>query len=609
METINSDVGFELCLRDGIAAILLGTYTKAGNVFVTDVKLLDVETKNLLMSASSTGEGIDSILKTQIDELSREITQNFASSSQKFDETKTQISGVTTTSMEAYQYYLKGEEAGDKLYYEDAVKYFEEAITLDPEFAMAYSRLSFLYRVLRNSRAMNDAFEKMKTFSLKTTEKERLFIEGLYVLFKEENLEKAVQIFKQIVDKFPKEKMAHHNLGYIYGRMESFDEAIVEYNKALELDPFYGMSINQLAYVYADRGDYEKAFEYFNRYASVSPGDANPIDSMAELYFRMGKLDESILKYKEALEIKPGFGSSTSIGYIYALKENYSEAIRWFDQYIEMTPAPGRKAEGYLLKSFIHAWLGKFIQALDDIRLAQELVESVGNDFLSASFEEWKAIVMAEKGNLEQSKIYLDQWFEFMKKNNLELISDYKSIYYRSLAWIDLENGQIDAAKLRLAAMESLLPDISPSGKNQADFHFNMLQGEIRLAESSFDQALTFLKKAIPMEIPNMNSLDISLAYCVPFIQDGKARVYLQEGELDRAIAEYEQLIILKLESKDRRLIHPKYYFRLAKLYEQKGWKEKAVEHYEKFLGFWKNADPGNVEIEETKKRLAGLKE
>ncbi len=249
VETINSDVGFELCLRDGIASIVLGTYTKAGNVFVTDVKLLDVETKKLLMSFSSKGEGVDSILKTQIDELSREITQNLGSSGQKFDDVKTQISGITTTSMEAYQYYLKGEEAGDKLYYEDAVKYFEEAITLDPEFAMAYSRLSFLYRVLGNSRAMNDAFEKMKAFSLKTTEKERLFIEGLYVLFKEENLEKAVQIFKQIIDKFPKEKMAHHSLGYIHGRMESFDEAIVEYNKDLELDPFYGMSINQLASV------------------------------------------------------------------------------------------------------------------------------------------------------------------------------------------------------------------------------------------------------------------------------------------------------------------------------------------------------------------------
>ena len=38
------------------------------------------------------------------------------------------------------------------------------------------------------------------------------------------------------------------------------------------------------------------------------------------------------------------------------------------------------------------------------------------------------------------------------------------------------------------------------------------------------------------------------------------------------------------------------------------GWKGKAIEHYEKFLDLWKNADPGIAEVEDAKKRLAGLK-
>jgi len=45
-----------------------------------------------------------------------------------------------------------------------------------------------------------------------------------------------------------------------------------------------------------------------------------------------------------------------------------------------------------------------------------------------------------------------------------------------------------------------------------------------------------------------------------------------------------------------------------GKIFEKKGWRDKAIEHYEKFLELWKDADPGMPEIEDAKERLAGLK-
>jgi cytochrome c-type biogenesis protein CcmH/NrfG len=46
----------------------------------------------------------------------------------------------------------------------------------------------------------------------------------------------------------------------------------------------------------------------------------------------------------------------------------------------------------------------------------------------------------------------------------------------------------------------------------------------------------------------------------------------------------------------------------ISKIYEQQGNKAKAIEHYEKFLDLWKDADPGIAEVEDAKKRLAGLR-
>ena len=66
-------------------------------------------------------------------------------------------------------------------------------------------------------------------------------------------------------------------------------------------------------------------------------------------------------------------------------------------------------------------------------------------------------------------------------------------------------------------------------------------------------------------------------------------------------------MITFDPESKDRRMIHPKFHYRLAKLYEQTNQIEKATKEYEKFLDLWKNADEDQPDLIDAKKRLSNL--
>ena len=54
--------------------------------------------------------------------------------------------------------------------------------------------------------------------------------------------------------------------------------------------------------------------------------------------------------------------------------------------------------------------------------------------------------------------------------------------------------------------------------------------------------------------------------------------------------------------------LYAKSFYMLGKIHEQKNQRDQAIEHYEKFLELWKDADPGFAEVEDAKKRLTALK-
>jgi tetratricopeptide (TPR) repeat protein len=451
--------------------------------------------------------------------------------------------------------------------------------------------------------------EKAKANYQRLTEKEKLILDRYYANYIEENPQKYFQVLQDTAKKYPKEKDIYYALGWYYQEQQGgAEKALEEFQKVLQLDPSYGLAFNQMGINYAVLKNYEKAIECFKKYAALAPTEANPLDSLAEIYFRMGNLDEAIAKYREALEKKPDFlFSAHNISYVYALKEDYVEAMKWVDRYIEMAKAPGLKKEAYTWKAFFDLWLGSYEKCLNDLQIAENLAETLGDKGAITGLCYFKSYVYFEREEYGLSRELCDAWFN----GSMVLYPGSKAFlraYYNwSLALIELKEGKIDSAKARAAEAELLLSEFSGGGKEWATDRHNLTTAEIDLSAGSPQKAIARMKSIVPLGSPWLQITDSVISYNLPILRDVLARAYQQKGELDKAIAEYERLLTFDPKIESRYLIHPKYHYRVAKLYAQRGLKDRAKAQYQRFLDLWKDADPGQPEVEDARKRLAGL--
>ena len=122
------------------------------------------------------------------------------------------------------------------------------------------------------------------------------------------------------------------------------------------------------------------------------------------------------------------------------------------------------------------------------------------------------------------------------------------------------------------------------------------------MAEGKIDSAIAAGKQLSPR-----NNWAPTFYEPKPYRKDVLARTYIQNGEIDKAIIEYEWLTTPYPKNDYQCLRHPTYHYRLAKLYELKEEDKKAIERYERFLKLWKNADKDLPEVIDAKKRLAKL--
>lgn len=606
--TVDEDLGFEICEMDDIQTVITGSFTKAGNMFVTEVKVLDVASKKILKTSTSQGEGVASILKIQIDELSQDIAGNVSIYERVVTPTEMQVADVTTTSMEAYNYYLKGKEQYNRYYWANARKFLQKAIEIDSTFVSAYLSLAVCSYILEDVETRDAALKRAKALSGKATEKDRLAIEADYANYIEGDREKYYRIIQQMARKYPKEKTVYTRLARMYRDTNSYHEAIEELHKALELDPNFWDALNLLGYMYIEVGEYTKAIECFKRYASVMPGEANPFDSMGDAYLAMDQLDEAIAQYKQAVFVKPKWpAAKDKIAYIYALQEDYAEALIWCDSLVNTDPWPG--VWGYVNRAYYRQLLGNTGHALSDLDTASIRARKLSK-YVTAMVELIRALIYYHNGDFQMSKHHFKACHDNLDAPVFGTIPDksYNTIYYNFfLGLVDIKQNNLDSADARLAITKPLLPEVAIKHKNGAQYLNDLLYAEVLLARDSIEKSIMVGENSLKYktEMQGYSDYDWEEPH-VP--QDVIARAYLKKGDTDRAILEYEKLVDPDVKRRGLYLVQPIWHYELAKLYDEQGDRTKAINEYGKFLDIWKNADADRPELIDANKRLANLK-
>ena len=213
---------------------------------------------------------------------------------------------ITTSSDEARTAFQKGRDLSERLKREEAIKYFEKAITLDPNFAMAHLSLAFM---LTNTKETFAEIDTAASLVDKVSEGEKL-----YILATQASVNgmtsKEREYFQKLVENYPDDERAQFRMGMYYFQQQDYNIALGFFRRATEINPDFSLAYNILGYTHRYLENYTEAEEAFKKYIDLVPKDPNPYDSYAELLLKMGRFDNSIENYNKALKLDPHFTPS-----------------------------------------------------------------------------------------------------------------------------------------------------------------------------------------------------------------------------------------------------------------------------------------------------------
>ena len=255
-------------------------------------------------------------------ELSKEINRRFnADSATKVDEPT------------ASEWFARGSEAKDEKL---KIKYFSNAIQLNPQYTGAYNNRGTAYQALgQDELALQDY---SKAIELNPNFEPAYFNRG-NIRERMGRYEDAVGDFSKAIQFQPRYTLAYFHRGRCYKGLNKFNEALEDFNKAIELDPGSATAYNNRADMYRKLKNDEQAIRDYTRSIELDAKNPMAYNNRGLTYYNLGKNQEAIRDYENAIRISPDYAASYyNLGTVHWSLKNWQEVIKAWEKYLKLEP-------------------------------------------------------------------------------------------------------------------------------------------------------------------------------------------------------------------------------------------------------------------------------
>lgn len=216
---------------------------------------------------------------------------------------------VETHPEDAQAFYEQAVAYQEKRDYGQALIYYEQALTLDPNLAKAYFGRGRSYSLQGETKQAIEEFTKGLSFD--PTDAKAFYSRGRAYMVQGES-EKAIADFKESLRLDSTDACSHNNLAVVYERLGNSDLVLHHLNRAIELEPTLTRAVFNRGRFHYDRGNYELALQDFNTAISQKSDDARYFEFRAKTLFKLNRKPEGDADLKRSAALRKSGTESKS---------------------------------------------------------------------------------------------------------------------------------------------------------------------------------------------------------------------------------------------------------------------------------------------------------